>query len=273
MNIFNIEPRPLILSGKKVVICWSPKSACSHIAVWFFLKEGLLRAANYYSDWPHDFRARVYYQTVTYLAEAQALIGSGGAGYTLVKITRDPAKRMVSIFRHAARHTFLREALDQKLRRDTAATGLSLVDLRKFMTGQNLTVPSEANFHLCAQHHPAWDMAFDRTITLNMDETDLNGGLNMIEAELELGVTNFPAFPKFENLRQQHYAQDAAYTGEGPVEEHRFTPAQTGSFPKKALEQAAFLTDMARDLHAVDYAGVGSGDTAGRLVFPAKTRG
>lgn len=273
MNIFNIEPRPLIFSGKKVVVCWSPKSACSHIAVWFFLKEGLLRAANYYSDWPHDFRARVYYQTITYLTEAQALIASGGAGYTLVKITRDPAKRMVSIFRHAARHTFLREALDQSLRRDTATTGLSLADLRTFMTGQNLTVPSDANFHLCAQHHPVWDMGFDRTITLNMDETDLNGGLNLIEADLDLGITNFKAFPKFENLRRQHYAQDADFTGDGPVEAFRFAPSQTGSFPKKALENAPYLKEMARDLHAIDYAGVSCGDSAERIVFPPKARG
>jgi hypothetical protein len=259
-NILNIEPRPLFFTSEKIVLSWSPKSACSHAVVWFFVKEGLLRAANYYDGWPHNFRAEVYYRSAAYKAAAAKFLAAEAAGYTLVKVTRDPAKRLVSIFRHVCRHTFLRDDLTRELGFDVAREGLSLVDFDRYLAGKRLVVPSEVNFHLCAQYHPVWDMAFDRVVTINMDQTDLNAGLNRVEAEFGLPHTDFKAVPKFDGLRRLHYARDVAWAGPEPVEAHRFLPAETAEFPKTALEAAPLLHEMARRLYAIDYDRVAAGD-------------
>lgn len=270
MQTLNIEPRPLIFSRRKLVVAWSPKSACSHVALWFFHKEGLFQALVYYHEWPHNFRAQVYYHAQTYLKQAQALRDSGGTGYTLLRITRDPTRRMVSIFRHVCRHSFLREALDAHFRRPTAATGVSMVELHDYLRGRPLMVPSEVNFHLCAQYHPVWEMEFDRVITLNIDSHALNEGLNAVEEEFDLPVTRFERIKRFDKLRRDHYAREIDYEGTEPIERVRFTPAMTREFPKKALEASAYARAMAEELHGVDLPHVSTGDTARRIVFPLK---
>jgi hypothetical protein len=252
-SLLRIEPRPLFFASRKLVLAWSPKSACSHVVVWFFLRQRLLSAANFYHGWPHKFRAEVYYRSEAYTKAAETFLADEARGHTLLRVTRDPAKRLVSIFRHLCRHAFQRNELSAVLGFDVARDGLSLVDLERFLEGRSLTVPSETNFHVCAQYHPIWDMPFDRVLTIDMDATDLNAGLNRVAAEFRLSHTDFAAVPKFDALRRTHYATDGPYEGPGPIEEHRFLPADTECFPKKTLEASPFVRDMAQRLYSVDY--------------------
>ncbi len=151
-------------------------------------------------------------------------------------------------------------------------TGISLVDLRTALTGRKLIVPSDMDIHVCAQYHPIWNLDFDRVITLNIDENNLNGGINAIENDFNLDRTEFNATSEFDELRHQHYALETEYQSDVPVEEFQFTSELTKSFPKKALEKSCFLNEMARELHAVDYPHVGSGDTEGKITFAAKSK-
>jgi hypothetical protein len=233
--------------------------------VWFFLKEGLLRAANYYNGWPHNFRAEVYYRSAVYREAARRLTTSGGRGYTLLRLTRDPVKRFVSIFRHVCRHPFIRKELNEKLGFETELQGLSLRDFDHFLTGQKLVLPTDVNFHLCAQYHPVWDLAFDRIITINMDETDLNAGLNDVEREFGLDLTDFTAIQKFGDLRRVHYSLDAPFAGAGPLETYRFKVSETRSFPKKELERLPLTRELARKHHAIDFGRCETADTRALL--------
>lgn len=270
MDLTNLEPRPMIFSRHDVVLSWAPKSACTHAIVWFFLKEGLLPASNYYNPWPHSFRNDVYYRTKTYLERATAVRASGGAGFTLVKVVRDPVKRMVASFRHACRFDFLRASVIATRGFDPQIEGLSLTDFYETIRERKLTVPSDIDFHVCGQVQPVWSAPFDRVITLNLDEVPLNESLNRIEAELNLGLTNFAGVPKFDALRRSHYTRDVPYDGPLPIEEVRFLPQATNPFPKHQLESSAVLRDMAHELYAADFPQVASGDTAGRLFGPAE---
>lgn len=247
------------------MLSWSPKAACSHVVVWFFLKENLLHAANYYNPWPHVFRTDVYYRSHTYQRRWNTLCESQGKGFTLIRITRDPVKRFVACFRHAARYDFLHTLVRRKVGTDPARDGLSLVDYHKALRGEQLTAPSPVDIHACAQNHPVWNAKFDRVITHNLDETPLNEGLNTIEAELGLGQTRFQNFPKFEALRQSHYAKDVTYTGDIPLEEYRFYPKDTDTFPKRQFETHPLVHEMTAELHVEDIGKVSKGDTAGRL--------
>jgi hypothetical protein len=270
----DVDPRPLLLSRKKIVVAWAPKSACSHVVIWFFLKEGLLGAANYYHPWPHNFRAQVYYGSQTYkrlAAElAAGLASPGGSEHTLLKVVRDPTKRLVSIFRHVCRHPILRRDLDRKLGLDTDRDGLSLREFDAYLAEESLVVPSRLNMHVCAQHHPLWTRPFARVVTINMDETDLNRALNAFEADAGLAPTDFAKVPKFAALGARHYAQEARYEGPGAIEDHRFRAADTDAFPKAAFEASPFVRAMAERRYGVDFAATRSGDTAGRLAFPGR---
>ncbi|MFZ5961803.1 hypothetical protein ACOXXX_02540 [Thalassococcus sp. BH17M4-6] len=259
------DPRPLVFADLPVVVSWSPKSACTHVLTWFLAQEGLVDAAAYFDPWPHEFRGKVYYRSRSYRVAATRLLDSGGAGHTMIRITRAPQKRLVSIFRHALRTGFLRADLDAALGRDTAATGVSLREFGAHLRGQALVTPSAANVHLRAQYHPVWDLAFDRVITLNMDESDLDAGLAAIEGDLGLPHRRPADFAYFRAVKDRHYSRDMPWTASGPVEEARLGAESGADFPKSALERTALAIELAQELHAVDMGRVATGDSAGRL--------
>ena len=253
------------MPGRRIVISWSPKSGCTHVVTWFFLKTGHLQRANAYHAWPHRYRKDIYNRTTAYRQYITELQESGGKGYTHIKITREPIKRLVSILRHVCRHSFMHEELLRKLNLNAAQHGVSLLDLRRYLGGENLIRPSAVDPHLCAQIHPVWSLSFDRIITLNMDQTELNFGINAIERELGMDETRFADNPKFNRVRESHYAKSGEYDGPEPIEEHRFMPSETRSFPKRQLTESVILQQMAREFYAPDFGKVDSGDTAGRL--------
>jgi len=268
LQYLELGPRPLIFSQHNIVLSFSPKSACSHVIVWFLLKEGLLGAANYYHEWPHAFRTDVYYHTRVYKARAQKLIKSEGQGFTLIRVTRDPAKRLVSCYRHACRWNLIDHLVRRKVGIKPAEDGMSMMDYYTALRGEDLMLPSKVDVHACAQTHPVWKVGFDRIITLNVDETHLNPGLHAIEAELGLGHTHFDRHPKFDALRETHYATDTPHTGPEPVEALRIRRKQTGRFPKKQLEALPLVQQMTAELHGADLGHVQSGDSKGVLFQP-----
>jgi hypothetical protein len=266
--LFQIEPFPLILRKANTVVSWSPKSGCSHVVLWTFLHEGLFHACNYYHGWPHHFRLDVYYRSAGFQAALQKVLASEGTGQTLLKVTRDPKHRLVSIFRHVCRFPFLHQPVKDILGIDMRATGLSLADFDAVLGGLKLVIPTDVNPHVRAQRHPVWEMPFDRVITLNMDEIPLNDSLNAVERALGLTETNFARYAKFQNLRENHYAKETVYDGAAPIERYRFRPEETDAFPKRQIQASPLLERMARQHYAVDYGLVDSGDTAGELFRP-----
>lgn len=197
------------------------------------------------------------------------LLWRRGSGLTLLRITRNPTNRLVSIFRHACRFPFLREPARQILGFDINRRGLSLEDFDKVLGGLRLVPPSRANPHVLVQYTPLWDMAFDRVITLNLDEVSLDASLNAVERDLGLPVTDFASIAEFRRLRDEHYAIPCRYFGPGPIELRRFRRHETQPFPKHALTASPLLESMAQRHHALDWGRVATGDTAGALFQPA----
>jgi hypothetical protein len=265
---FALEPRPLLIRDARLVVAWAPKAGCSHVAWWAFRHEGLLEAAEAHDPWPHKYRQFVYYRDPAYDAATAAIRAAGGRGWTLLRVTREPAPRLVSIFRHACRFAFLEPMVRRRLGFSQREQGLSLRDLDAVLRGKRLVVPTTMNPHVCAQAHPVWDLGFDRVITLNMDETDLDAGLNAVERALGLPATDFAAIPAFARLRAEHYAREAARPVAGPIEDHRFRAADAAAaFPKAAIAASPLLAAMTRRHYRADLGRVASGDSARRLAF------
>jgi hypothetical protein len=255
---------PVFIAKSNIVVSWSPKGGCSHVVLWAFIHEGHFAAASAADVTPHRFRIHNYQKLDPYQRALRRLRRSGGVGHTLVKVTRDPKKRLVSIFRHACRRRFLQRYRDI-LGFDPQVEGLSLADLDRLLGALRLTHPTTDDPHLRVQSNPLWDFDYDRVITLNMDERPLDPGLNAIEASLGLPVTDFAARPAFARLRRAHYAEDGVWDEPRDLATFRFRPDEFRAFPKTQILALPLLEDMARRHYAVDYGRVGSADSAGRL--------
>ncbi len=184
---------------------------------------------------------------------------------TLLKITRTPANRLVSIFRHVCRYPILYKPVKQTLGFDVRERGLSLADLDRVLTRMRLVVPTQADPHVRAQYHPLWDLQFDRVIALNFDEIPLEPSLNAVERDLGLPVTDFASLPEFARLRETHYATPGHFDEREPIETFRFKPPHVHGFPKVALLASRRIHEMADRHYAIDVGRVSSSDTAGKL--------
>jgi hypothetical protein len=256
---------PVFIRKANTVVSWSPKAGCSHVVLWAFVHEGRLPQAAAESHLPHKYRIHTYQKEQHYERSLERLRRGVVHGHTLVKITRDPKHRLVSIFRHACRRPFLHKLVRTTLGFDPGAEGFALADLDALLGRLKLTDPTRTDPHLRVQASPLWTLPFDRVITLNMDETSLNGGLNAVERALGLPRTDFPSLAAFRRLRETHYARERVFDAPAPLETYRFRPHETKAFPKRELLALPLLERMARQHYAGDYAGVGSGDTAGEL--------
>jgi len=264
------RPTPLLIRDAGIVVAWSPKSACSHVALWTFLHEGLYEAATAYHVWPHEYRMRVYYKSREFRRAAHAVAETGGRGHTLLKITRDPRKRLVSMFRHAVRFPFLAGPFRRELGLDIAARGVSLRDFGALLRRLPLVPPTPSDPHVCAQYHPAWDWDWDRVVTLNIDQFTMNDGLNAVEDAFGLARTDFAGRAAFDDLRKLHYSVPARLETDGPIEDHRFEAGRVKRFPGNQLLRSPLVASLAEELYAVDMgAATDLGDSAGLLFRPA----
>ena len=262
---FRTRPSPMAIAAERMVVSWSPKSACSHVALWTFLHEGLAAEAAAYHEWPHEYRMHVYYKTARFRRLAHDVVAGGGRGYTLVKVTRDPARRLVSMFRHACRFPFMAGIFRERLGIDIATAGISLRDFATVLRDLPLVAPTSIDPHISAQYHPVWDWDFDRVITINIDQVGLDAALNAVEAEFGMKETVFAEHPAFEALRQTHYAQPARLDSAGPIEDHRFALGQVRRFPSRQLLASPLIGELVRTAYAVDIGRTDLADSDGVL--------
>ena len=255
-------------------MAWSPKSACSHVVLWAFIHEGLFQAANAYDAWPHKFRAQVYFRDDAFQAPWRDLLRSGGAGHTLLKVTTAGSEEPPGLDLPA--RLPVSPSWSGTSRRCSVSTyasrGLSLTDLDAVLNRLKLVAPTTVDPHVCAQYTPLWDLAFDRVITLDLDEESrLNAGLNAVEGALGLPATELQTSPAFRNLRETHYARESTFDRNRPIETYRFRPRETHAFPKRAADRLAAarkhgaVTALRRRLRPRH----GTGDVRRRAVRPA----
>ncbi|MBU2943919.1 sulfotransferase family 2 domain-containing protein [Shimia thalassica] len=218
MQQLNVTPMPLIFSQKRVVLSFSPKSACSHAIIWFLLKENLLPAANYFSHWPHDFRNKVYYNSQVYKQRKQAFAKADPNNWTLLKVTRDPAKRLISQFRHCVRYNVIDTQIQNRAGISMSKDGLSFNDFVKVLKKIPRERPSTSDPHVCAQFQPVWTLPFGRVITINVDDCEVNDVLNLVEKELDMSVTDFETQGTFARIKKIHYAKKEPVVVDAPAE-------------------------------------------------------
>lgn len=245
-HLLEISPRPLIDPKAKLLVIFSPKSACSNVAIWFFHHLGHGKEARAYDVWPHRYRKQVYYGTDLY-REASA---SDLAGYKVVRVIRDPYDRAASAFRHAIRTRLAEREIAPILGDDIVARdGLSFADFLSFLERSDLT---SCNPHFRIQRHRIEDV-LKPDIVINISKENLMARL--AEVARDLGLP--PATPQMQDWMDELRGHNSP-AGEFPHDPDLYTrrltrrEAANGPWPSSA----ALLTDEARSrlarLYAVD---------------------
>ncbi|RLC76615.1 MAG: hypothetical protein DRI61_12970 [Chloroflexi bacterium] len=95
MELLRARPKLLYSRDHKLVVLFSPKSACTFVTKWFFFQLGLLDEALQYHEWIHEYRIHRFYKNAWYERFLHAILEQD---YKTVKITRNPFSRAVSSY-------------------------------------------------------------------------------------------------------------------------------------------------------------------------------
>ncbi|MGI8740376.1 MAG: hypothetical protein ACR2KU_12405 [Gammaproteobacteria bacterium] len=95
------RPRPILDSQHKLMLLWSAKAGCTFAVKWMLDHMGLLQEALAHDQWVHKFRVAKLYAGPAHKASVRDFLTSF-EGYRAIKIVRNPHKRAVSSYIHAA---------------------------------------------------------------------------------------------------------------------------------------------------------------------------
>jgi len=149
-KILSQDPGPLYSDAHKIALFFSAKSGCTFAVKWFFFQTGFLEVAKFYSDWIHDFRINVFYESFGYKRSLHKVTNDDTK---IIKVVRNPYSRAVSSYLHAIRYGYADIGLSAFFGRDIDRNhGLSFREYISYLEKVNLR---KCNVHHRLQIHPA----------------------------------------------------------------------------------------------------------------------
>ena len=243
-------PPPLIHPQARLLVIYSPKSACTQVSIWFFHHLGHLRAARDFHIWPHDYRDFVYRYSELY----RNAFSMDFTKFKVIRVVRDPYERAVSSYRHMLSHGFRRDSLVNRLRyRDIGRTGLSFAEFLDCLERSDLT---NCNPHYRIQRHPIEDVLPVHYL-VNVSKDNVFKRLGEIELEVGLPPSDVAAAAAdWLNELHFHKRPDEVLTDDGDLYTRRLTQDQARNGPWPRYD--ALLTPEARGrlarIYAIDIA-------------------
>jgi hypothetical protein len=247
------ESRALINCDKRLMVVWSPKSACTSTYVWFAAQSGLIDEMRATHNWPHRHRRLVYQQSDLYRRSLRLPL----ADYRVVRVIRDPYSRAASIYRHSLVNDYLDEYLkDFKTGKLTSEQGLSFQQFLDLLESLDLR---KANPHLKPQFRRI-ETVRPPDITINISKSDLFAELNRAEVAIGLPPTDFHSLGWLLTMEQKRRAKDMPLEG-GFLDERPFgRRAARGRAPFPSYDQ--LLTPGAKEhikrIYAQDFEAYGN---------------
>ena len=219
-------PTPLINKDKKLIVLWSPKSACTTTYVWFSHVSGFSDEVKAYDAWPHHHRREVYERSKFYVESVEA----DHADFRVLKVLREPYSRAVSIYRHALQTPFADKDIEVcshgKISRFTGYSFQYFLDMLASFNMRRVDV------HYRPQLHPYEELrAPDRVI--NISKQDLYSELSDFETSVGRPPTDFKNLTWLHRLEGQRKAKQEQMPGDA-LDTVAFTTHQVvklGQFP------------------------------------------
>jgi len=240
-----LNPRPLADADLKLILVWSPKSACSSALIWFYHLTGQHNAAQHYADNPHPYRADIFYNTERYRRALTAPLQD----YRVIRIVRDPFDRAVSSFRHALRHGFADEAMSRRTGR-APIEGFSFAEFIGYLGEIDIT---RCNPHTRCQRHPVEDWLSPSTV-INVSRQDLFSELNAVAAQAGLPKTDFSNLAWISEVEARRKAGAPAPVAD--ADQLRLTrkeAAPGGAFPAKDALLSSQMRSKVRQIYKQDF--------------------
>src|SRR5579871_1911293 len=215
-------PPPLVDQERRLIVVWSPKSACTAVYVWFASVCDFLDEVEEYGS-PHRHRMEVFRRSQRYFDSRDCY----SSGFIVIRIIRDPYIRTASIFREA----FAGDYAD----RDAARFGLDFgrgISFEQFLSLVESLDMTVADTHFRPQFHP-FEHEREPDVTINVSRQELFSELNHLEQRMRWPRTNFASlgwFHAFEKSR--HPVPDQAVADAYNAVIARGSPPENTPFPK-----------------------------------------
>jgi hypothetical protein len=138
-------------ASNKLVLIWSAKAGCTFAIKWLLDHMGLLEEAIAYDRWVHRYRVEKLYASEAHEAAVENFLVSP-ASYRVVKLVRQPFKRVVSSYAHAATCGYEDARISAFLGR--AVDGTCRFSFREFVHYLESINLRRGNIHHRLQTHP-----------------------------------------------------------------------------------------------------------------------
>lgn len=228
------QPRVLLDPDKRMMVVWSPKSACTTVFVWFANVIGKVHELKGHK-WPHEYRREVYYKSDLHLRGLEHPLRD----YRMVRIIRDPYSRAASIYRHALKTRLDEEGLKAASPPLDRRTGFSFLQFLDYVESLKL---DSANVHIRPQFHPV-EAELRPEFVINISRQDLFAELHGVEEAFGLPRTDFRSL-EWLHREADRKAKPGAFDGEEADAVPFDTSAARGLKPWPTYEQ--LLTPRAR---------------------------
>jgi len=255
-RLMQANPVPLIHPDARMIVIFSPKSACTSVVLWFLHQLGVSDKAFRYGG-VHGYRSQVYLRSSLY----RDALKQDLSDFRVVRVVRDPFDRAASSFRHVQRTGMADAYFSALLGRDDIAAGVSFREFLDLLEHMDLTT---CNPHYRIQRHPVEDK-LKVTHLINISTEDLFARLNEVEAALGLPVTDFATL-SWLHRKDMKRSQFNAKMEVTDAYDMRLTRVQARWSPWPPY--SALLTPPAREriarLYAADIAAYGEAPPIGR---------
>lgn len=198
-RFFKGSAQPLINGEDKIVIIWSPKSACTSVLIWHLHRLGILKAARMYNGWPHAYRTQVLNKSQAVSNWVKTLNEND---YKFIRVVRDPFKRTVSCYRHSLKYGLLDNLENTgRLKCINSEVGYSFLVFLEFIKSMSFEA---IDSHFRPQYQEIESYVNFKII--NVDKDNLFLELNKLEKDLSLSITNFEKIKWLEKISIRHHS-------------------------------------------------------------------
>lgn len=245
-NLGLLPSSPLIDHQNKLLIYWSPKSACTSVYVWFSAFAGFVDEVS--RSHPHRHRILIFNKSAFY---AKGLETDPDELFA-VKVLRDPYARAVSIYRHALGTGFadddIRSAYGGKL---TRKEGFSFQKFLDLVVKVGFT---ESNPHYRPQTMRR-DLIRKADYIINISKQDLFSELNAAVASRGMPPVDLGKINWLHSLEAKRKARTQTVEGENldfqPFD--RFAARGDKPFPTYEQLLTAGAKERIREIYGIDF--------------------
>lgn len=241
-------PIPLINKEKRLIVVWSPKSACTTTYVWFSHLSGFSNDVRRYAAWPHRHRIEQF-QRSSFFAESA---NSDLSEFFMLRIIRDPYSRAVSIYRHALQTHFADAPMHTYSNgKISAEKGYSFQTFLDFAAQLDM---KRVDIHFRPQLHP-YEAHRKPDQIINISKQDLLSEIAAFETAAGLPVTNFNDLNWLHDLESKRKAKQEPMEGE-ELDAIGFTRHQVfklGQFPSYGQLLTAKAKKKIESIYKADF--------------------